>query len=193
MHLSEIKPAFRRPADTVASDRAQGRTPRIPNHSRPSRTGADRDRTGNLRDANAALSQLSYGPGSPSFFSTDQVTPSRRNRPTLRSRRLSAATRTPSPAAGRRTRREPRRSSVERSGLEPPAGGPMGPRGFEPRTSSLSGTRSNQLSYEPLLPTGFIGRSPVPISVVLVSRTHHSVPKRVAYSTSTKTAVNAPR
>ena len=26
-------------------------------------TGADRDRTGNLRVANAALSQLSYGPG----------------------------------------------------------------------------------------------------------------------------------
>jgi hypothetical protein len=25
----------------------------------------------------------------------------------------------------------------------------MGPNGFEPSTSSLSGTRSNQLSYEP--------------------------------------------
>jgi|GEM_PF-3301897 hypothetical protein len=31
------------------------------------------------------------------------------------------------------------------------AAGPVGPAGVEPATSSLSGTRSNQLSYEPLL------------------------------------------
>jgi hypothetical protein len=31
------------------------------------------------------------------------------------------------------------------------AAGPMGPAGVEPATSSLSGTRSNQLSYEPFL------------------------------------------
>ena len=31
----------------------------------------------------------------------------------------------------------------------------MGPRRFERPTSSLSGTRSNQLSYEPYRPTGF--------------------------------------
>ena len=30
----------------------------------------------------------------------------------------------------------------------------MGPNGFEPSTSSLSGTRSNQLSYEPLPASG---------------------------------------
>ncbi len=50
-------------------------------------TGADRDRTGNLRVANAALSQLSYGPGA-----IDQVTPSRTCR-CLRSRRRGRAAR----------------------------------------------------------------------------------------------------
>ncbi len=56
---------------------------------RPKRSGDDRDRTGNLRVANAALSQLSYVPGT------------------------------------------------------------LGALGFEPRTSALSGLRSNQLSYAP--------------------------------------------
>lgn len=45
---------------------ARGRTPHDPLfRSRvPARHGADRDRTGNLRVANAALSRLSYGPDS---------------------------------------------------------------------------------------------------------------------------------
>ncbi len=40
--------------------------------------------------------------------------------------------------------------SIDRAHYRPrPTKNAMGPRGFEPRTSSLSATRSNQLSYEP--------------------------------------------
>ena len=49
-----------------------GRTQVLYQRARLSSSGADRDRTGNLRVANAALSRLSYGPGK-----ADQGTPSR--------------------------------------------------------------------------------------------------------------------
>jgi hypothetical protein len=51
---------------------AMSRTVVVYRPAHPSSSGADRDRTGNLRVANAALSRLSYGPGE-----ADQDTPSR--------------------------------------------------------------------------------------------------------------------
>ena len=45
---------------TVAAPRKKRRSHRTP--ERGGKSGADRDRTGNLRVANPALSQLSYGP-----------------------------------------------------------------------------------------------------------------------------------
>jgi hypothetical protein len=82
--------------------------------------GDDRDRTGNLRLAKPALSQLSYVPDScscPDGFQILQGPPAFNHRFAV------------VPAS---------------------AGSQLGPSGFEPLTSSLSGTRSNQLSYEPV-------------------------------------------
>ena len=73
MHLSEIKArqlAELRPAAGLGPIRDP--STEVYRRKKATSSGADRDRTGNLRVANAALSQLSYGPGK-----ADQVTPSR--------------------------------------------------------------------------------------------------------------------
>ena len=113
--------------------------------------GADRDRTGNLRVANAALSQLSYGPG------------------ILTRSRLARSPGASGPAAAESPREDEtdynrhghvhqrREVHHDLQSLTAVRGRPMGPTRFELVTSSLSGTRSNQLSYEP-----FFGRGPTP-------------------------------
>lgn len=83
--------------------------------------GDDRDRTGNLCLARAALSQLSYvpdGPLSPTDINPRAAEPNARGQSCTR----------------------------------------VGVLGFEPRTSSLSAMRSNQLSYTPPLPLEFSSR-----------------------------------
>jgi hypothetical protein len=87
--------------------------------------GDDRDRTGNLRVANAALSQLSYVPAM-NFGSGIYDFGGRRSgecRPVCRFK-----------------------SEIRNLKSEIPRVGALG---FEPRTSALSGLRSNQLSYAP--------------------------------------------
>jgi hypothetical protein len=83
--------------------------------------GDDRDRTGDLLRAKQVLSQLSYVP---------IRMPEARCAPPA-ARQLASAL--PSPA----------------SSLSPPASNMVGPPGFEPGTSPLSGARSDQLSYRP--------------------------------------------
>ena len=73
MHLSEIKArqlAELRPAAGLGPIRDP--STEVYRRKKATSSGADRDRTGNLRVANAALSRLSYGPGK-----ADQGTPSR--------------------------------------------------------------------------------------------------------------------
>jgi hypothetical protein len=82
--------------------------------------GADGIRTHDLLVANQALSQLSYGP--PSELRIEKQ-------------------RTPPSEAVCRSIRNPQ-SEIRNRNL-------VGPGGFEPPTSPLSGARSSQLSYEP--------------------------------------------
>ena len=85
--------------------------------------GASRDRTDDLRVANATLSQLSYGPLS--------IGRKRRDRASRPSQRTSHW------VARLHSRWYPRATDM------------VGLGGVEPPTSPLSGVRSNQLSYRP--------------------------------------------
>jgi hypothetical protein len=66
MHLSEITVGARPPRFEAHRTRIAiiGQTSRVYYKNLAASSGADRARTGNLRVANAALSRLSYGPGS---------------------------------------------------------------------------------------------------------------------------------
>ena len=94
--------------------------------------GASRDRTGDLKLAKLALSQLSYGPCR--FH--------RRPRRRLRSRPVPPATTTsPAKQAGSTGDHDVAREAYRLQ--------MVGPEGFEPSTPRLSSVCSNQLSYRP--------------------------------------------
>ena len=154
MHLSEISPAEAGlPAAEVLRILRRG-SGIIPEKKRLS-SGADRNRTGNLRVANAALSRLSYGPG--------KALPGQpsRNRASLKTRRREWLTKSRKQAKCRKplTVANPTSALLHCRRRRPDDR--VGPIGFEPMTSSLSGTRSNQLSYEPIsminIGTSFVG------------------------------------
>ena len=114
----------------------------------PQKSGAERARTANLLVANQALSQLSYGPEKAVSLQPSALSPQPdRN---ARSPGRNVCFIDEPPGLARRFCSTPGKPfGFRQSGGAKPPRSFMGPRGLEPRTSSLSGTRSNQLSYAP--------------------------------------------